>query len=166
MIKKLGLLLIPIFVVCTISCNSDKDSDDLNYDKSSLTINGVNIGKIIYTLSEVSKSPNELVFEAHFDFCEEGIISFNLAIPSINEFSKLKKGEELVNELIIYKFYPMNAIFTGYKNYEVLDGSVKVSKMNDSSITLNFNNFKFLRELGDKEEHFNVSGAISYSIND
>lgn len=165
MIKRLSLLsIILTSLACFVACS--KDDADNNDTSSSLTINNIKAGKILYTLCEISGSPKEIVFEAHFDYDDEGLVSLDLAVPSITSISKLKKGMDLSDDMIIYKFYSMTGAFIGYKNYEILDGRVIVEKIGSNAVVLKFSNFKFLRELGSNEQTFTVNGTISYSINE
>lgn len=168
MLNRISLLsFIFVSALCLNSCSSDDDDDNVEVGTSSaLTINNVKVGKTLYTLCEISGSPKEIVFEAHFDYSDEGLMSLDLAVPTITSISQLKKGMELSDDIVIYKFYSMTGSFVGHKNYEVLDGSVKIESISSTAVVLKFSNFEFLRELGNDEQTFKVNGTVSYSIND
>lgn len=150
------------------SCGGDDNDEPENPAEttSTLTFNGVNVGKMFYTLCEISSLPNEIIFEAHFNYGDEGLTSFDLAVPSIKSFSQLEIGMELADDITIYKFYSTTGAFVGHKRYEALGGSIKVQSVTSNEVVLKFNDFEFVRELGNNEQTFKVNGTIAYTIND
>lgn len=170
MAKYLSILLMLLISLTTLSScgDDDNDSDEPGNPTgtSTLTFNGVKVGKMLSTLCEISGSPKEIVFEAHFNYGEEGLTSFNLAVPSIKSISELENGMELADDITIYKFYSSTGAFVGHKRYEAIDGSIKVQSVTSKEVVLKFNNFEFIRELGDDEQTFKVNGSITYKIND
>lgn len=149
------------------SCGGDDSDEPENPTEttSTLTFNGIKVGRIFNTLCEISGSPKEIVFEAYFDYSDEGMVAFDLAVPSIKSISKLEKGMELADDITIYNFYSSTGAFVGYKRYEVLSGSIQVKSVTSREVILTFKNFEFIRELGNDEQTFKVNGAITYKIN-
>lgn len=174
MLKKLSLLTVLFALAIGFnSCSKDDDGGVESPESSStLTINNIKAGKMLYTLCEISIYPSylgggkELALEAHFDYSDEGLMSLDVAVPSITSISQLEKGMELTDDIVVNKFYSATGAFTGRKNYEVLGGSAIVEKVSNSAVVVKFSNFEFLRELGNKEETFTVNGTVSYTIND
>lgn len=169
MAKYLSILLMLFVSLTTLSSCGDDDNDEPENPTettSTLTFNGVKVGRIFNTLCEISGSPKEIVFEADFDYSDEGMTAFNLAVPTIKSISELEKGMELVDDITIYKFYSSTGAFVGYKRYEALDGSIKVQSVTSKEVVLKFNDFEFVRELGNDEQTFKVNGTIAYKIND
>lgn len=165
MTKYLSILFLLFASFMTLSSCGD-DNNDEPENPTSLTFNGVNVGKMFYTLCEISSLPNEIIFEAHFNYGDEGLTSFDLAVPSIKSFSQLEIGMELADDITIYKFYSTTGAFVGHKRYEALGGSIKVQSVTSNEVVLKFNNFEFVRELGSNEQTFKVNGTIAYTIND
>lgn len=165
MLKKIPLLaLLLVFSIGFTGCGND-DDDDLNANSSSVTINGIKAGKFLYTVCEISY-PAELALEAHFDYADEGIISFDMGVESITSLSQLKPGMDLTDHIEIYKFYSMTGVVVASHDYEVLGGRAAIESVSNGAVVVRFTNFKFLREIGNKAKEFTVNGTISYTIND
>lgn len=166
MTKYLSIFFLLFAPLTFRSCGNDDNDDPGNSaGTSTLTINGVKVGKMYNTLCEISSFPKEIVFEADFVYGEDGLTAFNLAVPSITSISGLERGMELADEITIYKFYSSTGVFLGYKRYEALGGSIKVQSVTSEEVVLKFKNFEFIRELGNNEQIFEVNGTIAYKIN-
>lgn len=152
-----------MFSLCFSGCS--KEDEPENSSSSTVTINGIKAGKFLYTVCEISY-PAELALEAHFDYADEGIMSFDMAVESIKSLSQLRAGMDITDDIEIYKFYSMSGAFVGHEDYEVLGGSAKITSVSSDAVVVKFNKFRFLRELGNNEQEFIVNGTISYTIND
>lgn len=159
--KKLSILLLLLTsVISIISCsNDDEPNNESSGSSSSFTINGEKIGKILNTLCKVSS--REVAFEMQFNYGDE-VISFEMADIRIKSISDLSKGMNLEDDIEIYKFYSFTGAFVGYERYEAIGGSIKVQSVTDKEVVLKFNNFEFIRELGNNEDTIKVNGSISY----
>lgn len=159
------LRIFAFILIVSLGWSACKNGDEPASGNSTFTINDSKVGKILYTLCEISPLPKEIVFEIHFDYKDEGLTSFVFAVPSITSISQLKNGIDLTDDVVIYKFYSTTGIMIGYQHYQVVDGSLKVKKVDDNVVILKFSNFVFLREFGNKEQTFKVNGNVIYSIN-
>ncbi len=170
MIKKLSLLSICfILAACFTGCSKDDDPEN---NSSSLTINGEKTGKFIYTLCEITHFPSylgggsELALEAHFDYADEGIISFDMGVEGIASLSQIEAGTDITDDIEINKFYSMTGVVIGREDYEITDGSAVIESVSSKAVVVRFKNFRFIRELINNETEFTLNGTISYTIND
>lgn len=173
MLKKLSLLVIILAsTVGFVSCGNDEDDGPEAGTTGTITVNNIKGGKILYTLCEIFNYPSylggdkEMILEVHFDYGDEGLMSFNVAVPRITSLSQLENGMDLTDDMEVRKFYSYTGSFIGSKNYEVLGGSAIVEKISGTDVVVKFSNFKFLRELGSNEETFTVNGTVAYEINE
>lgn len=160
--KKIGISLIFSIVLLLVGCTKDEPSSSKD---SSFSVNGTKITNILYTLCEISYSPKEMVLEAHFGY-DDSTYSLDMALPSIRSLDEVEEGDKFdVDDFYIYKFYPMSGAYVGSQDYEAISGSAKVKSISSKALVMEYSNFKFIRELGSKEETFTINGSISYSIN-
>lgn len=160
--KKSTALLLGIVFLMMGGCSKDEPSSNKD---SSFSVNGTKISKILYTLCEISPSPKEMVLEAHFGY-DDTTYSLDVAIPSIKSLDDIDQGDKFdADDFEIYKFYSMSGTFVGSKNYEPLSGSATVKSVSSKALVIEYSNFKFLRELGSKEDTFTINGTISYTVN-
>ena len=164
------LAFLLVFCIGFSGCSKDDDPEDNS--SSSLTVNGIKVGKFYHTLCEITTYPSylgggkELALEAQFVYADEGIISYDMGVESITSLSQLKPGMDLTDDIEIYKFYSMTGIIIASHDYEVLSGSAKIESVSSKAVVVRFSKFKFLREIGNNEEEFTINGTISYTIND
>lgn len=166
--RSLQILIFFLFLSCCfVACGIDEPTSE----DSSLTINNNNIGKMLNTLCEITEYPSylgggkELSMEADFTYNDDGIMIFNMSVPSIRSLSQLKMGMDLSDYITIYTFRPMHVALIDAR-YNVLSGSATVENISNTALVLKFSNFKILREFGNKEETFTLNGTISYAIKD
>lgn len=158
--KKLSIFYILSLIICLGACTKDEPS---NKD-SSFTINGTKITNILYTLCETSTSSTKTMLEAHFKY-DEQTYSLNMALP-IRSLDEIEEGDKFdADDFYIYKFYPLSGAFVGHEDYEPISGKATVKSISNKALIMEYSCFKFLRELGSKEETFTINGTISYIVN-
>ena len=164
--KFLRLSSLALIAILSLSLNSCKSDDEPSSNKdSSFSVNGTKISNILYTLCEISSSPKEMALEAHFRY-DDTTYSLDMAIPSIRSLDDIDPGDKFdADDFEIYKFYPMSGAYVGSQDYEPISGKATVKSISSKALVIEFSNFKFLRELGSKEDTFTINGSISYSIN-
>lgn len=160
--KKTTALLFGIVFLMMGGCSKDEPSSNKD---SSFSVNGTKISNILYTLCEISSSPKEMVLEAHFGY-DDSTYSLDMALPSIRSLDEIEVGDEFdAEDFDIYKFYPMSGAYVGSQDYEPISGSATVKTISSKALVIEYSNFKFIRELGSKEDTFTINGSLSYSIN-
>lgn len=161
--KKLIVFLSGFIILFLGGCAKD---EPLSNKDSSFTVNGTKINNILYTLCEISSFSKEMILEVHFGY-DNTTYSLNMAIPSIKSLDDIVVGDKFdSDEFEINKFYSMGGVFVGKENYEPLSGYAIVKSISSKALVLEYSNFKFLRQLGSKEETFMVNGTISHKIYD
>ena len=155
---KLSLMtIVAFFATIAVSCSKD---DDINGDNNSgLKFNNTSVGKILSAVCEEGHLQGEywISFSSNF-FYDGSVTPFDITVP-IKSVSQLKEGQELTNkvDLIVFDYYQ--------KSYEA-EGSLKVKKITNSGITLQFKNFSFIISHGSQVgQEYVVNGLITYDLN-
>lgn len=152
-----------------VSCSDDNDN---NPNNSFIIINGekCNIeGECMCSFhGRISSEDEEIVIPSHGSFSinpifNESVYHFEFSINGLSSLDVVKVNENFVsNDNVKVDGFRCISTIELSTSYHSEDGSLSISEKGSNYVIVNFDNFSFIKDNGNRETKYTINGIVKF----